>query len=140
MHVLFKLLCNKKGDGYIDTVVAVLITMMIIVFALNVFSFFTIKQDIDYFAKEMLYAATTSGRTADEVSARYIDLCDELGFSPSYSFTGTDYYNTSTEKVQLGDTVIVTITYETYVKGLGLFKVPITIKACHSGLSQKYWK
>lgn len=137
---MLKSLCNTKGEGYIDTVVAVLVSMMLIVFALNVFSFFTLKQDLDYFAKEMLYSATTSGRTADEVSVRYTDLCEELGFSPSYSYTGTDYYNTSSGKVQLGDTVVVTITYDTYIKGLGVFKVPITIKACHSGLSQMYWK
>lgn len=137
---MLKSLRNRKGEGYIDTVIAVLVSMMLIVFALNVFSFFTLKQDLDYFAKEMLYSATTSGRTTNEVSVRYVALCEEFGFSPSYSYTGTDYYNASTGKVQLGDTVIVTITYNTYVKGLGVFKVPITIKACHSGLSQMYWK
>lgn len=137
---MLKSLRNRKGEGYIDTVIAVLVSMMLIVFALNVFSFFTLKQDLDYFAKEMLYSATTSGRTTNEVSVRYVALCEELGFSPSYSYAGTDYYNASTGKVQLGDTVIVTITYNTYVKGLGVFKVPITIKACHSGLSQMYWK
>ena len=131
---------NKKGEGYIDTVVTVLASMMVIVIALNIFSFLTIKQDIDYFAKEMLYSATTSGSTLDEVNLRYTNLCEEVGFSPVYTFNGTDYYNASTGKVQLGDTVVVTIMYDTNIKGLGIFKIPITIKACHSGLSQKYWK
>ena len=137
---MFKLLNNKEGEGYIDTVVTVLASMMVIVLALNVFSFLTIKQDIDYFAKEMLYAATTSGSTLDEITLRYTNLCEEVGFNPDYTFNRTDYYNVSTGKVQLGDTVVVTITYETYIRGLGVFKIPITIKACHSGLSQKYWK
>lgn len=131
---------NTKAEGYIDTVVCVMAAMMVIVLALNVFSFLTLKQDLDYFAKEMIDTATTYGRTKTEVYERYDELSDELGISPTYSFSGTDYYNSSTGKVQLGETITVTITYRTYVKGLGVFKIPITLTAKHSGLSQKYWK
>jgi len=131
---------NNKGEGYIDTVVIVLSSMMVIVLALNIFSFLTLKQDLDYFAKEMIDVATTYGRTGEEANIRYSALCNELGISPSIDYNGTDYFNSSTGKVQLGDTIIVTLTYETHVRGLGMFKIPVTLTAKHSGLSQKYWK
>ncbi len=135
-----KRILNRKAEGYIDTVVCVLAAMMVIVLALNVFSFLTLKQDLDYFAKEMIDVATTYGRTVTETSTRYAELCDEIEIYPSYSFSGTDYFNASSGKVQLGDTIRITVTYQTYVRGLGVFKIPVTLNAVHSGLSQKYWK
>ena len=39
-----ELLSNKRAEGYIDTVVLVVAAMMVIVLALNVFSFLTLKQ------------------------------------------------------------------------------------------------
>lgn len=135
-----KILINKRGEGYIDTVVCVLAAMMVIVLALNVFSFLTMKQDLDYFAKEMIDVATTYGRTNEQATDRYNELCDEMGFTPTVNYSGTDYYNSRNGTVQLGETITVTITYKTYMQGFGAFKIPITLTAKHSGLSQKYWK
>ena len=135
-----KLLTNTRAEGYIDTVVCVMAAMMVIVLALNVFSFLTLKQDMDYFAKEIIDTATIYGRTSSEVTQRYRELCTELGFRPQLSFSGTEYFNSSTGKVQLGDTIMVRVTYRTYVRGLGVFRIPVTLYARHSGLSQKYWK
>lgn len=129
-----------QAEGYIDTVVCVIATVMVIVLALNVFAFLTLKQDLDYFAKEIIDTATTFGRTKTEVSTRYNELAEEVGFSPTVSYDGSIYYNKASGKVQLGDTITVTLTYKTYVRGLGVFKIPITLSAKHSGLSQKYWK
>jgi hypothetical protein len=135
-----KMLQNTRAEGYIDTVVCVIAAMMVIVLALNVFSFLTLKQDMDYFAKEMIDTATVYGRTSGEVHQRYRELCVKLGFRPSVSFSGTEYYNSSTGKIQLGDTIMIRITYRTYIKGFGVFRIPVTLTAGHSGLSQKYWK
>lgn len=135
-----KILQNTRAEGYIDTVVCVIAAMLVIVLALNVFSFLTLKQDMDYFAKEIIDTATVYGRTSGEVYQRYRELCAELGFQPSVSFSGTEYYNSSTGKVQLGDTIMIRITYRTYIKGFGAFRIPVTLTAGHSGLSQKYWK
>lgn len=135
-----RFLRNKKAEGYIDTVVCVMAAMMVIVLALNVFSFLTLKQDMEYFAKEIIDTATIYGRTGTEVTKRYQELVTELGFRPMMSFTGSEFYNFSAGTVQLGDTIQLTVTYQTYVKGLGVFKIPVTLYATHSGLSQKYWK
>lgn len=135
-----KQLLSNRAEGYIDTVVMVVAAMMVIVLALNIFSFLTLKQDMEYFAKELVDTATIHGRTSEEVTQRYQELCEELGFRPSISFTGTQYFNSSSGTVQLGDTIQVTIQMSTYVKGLGVFQIPVTLYATHTGLSQKYWK
>lgn len=140
MERLLRPLKKNKAEGYIDTVVCVMAAMMVIVLALNVFSFLKLKQDMDHFAKELIDTATTYGRTNEQTIERYNELCEELGFRPAVSYSGTDFYNSSTGTVQLGDTIHVTVTYSTYVKGLGVFKIPITLKTSFSGLSQKYWK
>ena len=49
-----KILKNNRAEGYIDSVVCVIAAMMVIVLALNAFSFLTLKQNMDYFAKEMI--------------------------------------------------------------------------------------
>ena len=131
---------NCRGESYIETVVCVVAAMMVIVLALNAFSFLTVKQDLDYFAKEMIDVAATYGRTNFETAIRYTELCEETGLNPEYNFDGTHYFNSSNGKVQYGDTIVLTVKMETYVKGLGVFKLPVTLQAKHSGLSQKYWK
>jgi len=135
-----KLIKSKRGDGYIDVVVAVLVSMMLLVMALNIFSFFTLKQDMDYFGKEMIEVATANGNTMGDVNYRYYELVDETGIYPSYSFYGSEYYNGSYNKVQLGDTIKITMRYTTYVKGFGIFQIPVTLTVVHSGLSEHYWK
>jgi hypothetical protein len=130
---------SKRGYGYIDVVVFLLVSMMIIVLALNIFSFLTIKQDMDYFAKEMIDSATVNGCTTGETITRYNELADETGIHPSYSWTA-NYYNSAYQRVQLGDTIKITLTYSTNVQGFGVFQIPITLTATHSGLSQNYWK
>ena len=135
-----KAIKSKKGEGYIDVAVSLVVIMMVIVLALNVFSFLTLKMDMDYFAREMVKVATVSGSTNNSyVKPRYDELVDELGFSPSYSWSAT-YYNNSSKKVQYGDSIMVTLTYQTNILGFGSTNIPITLTATYSGLSQQYWK
>lgn len=130
---------NRRGEGYVDTVVTVLVCTMLIVLALNIFSFFTVKQDMNYFAQEMIDVATASGRTTGDTDERYAELLDETGVNPSCTWTA-DYFNTNDKTVQLGDSIRITVSYNTYIKGFGILKIPVTLTATYSGLSQKYWK
>jgi len=139
MTMIKKIIKSKRGDGYIDVVVGVLVSMMLIVLSLNVFSFLTVKQDMDYFAKEMIFSASAYGKSTGEVNTRNNELVAETGLTPTITWL-TTYFNASAKTVQLGDTITVTLTYSTYLKGFGIFKIPITLTAKHSGLSQRYWK
>lgn len=136
---LKSLMKNKRGGGYIDVVISVLVIMMLIVLALNVFSFLTLKQDMDYFAKEMINCAAANGTTTGRVNTRYNELVEETGIAPTVTWN-TTYYNASQQTVQLGDTIQVTLTLRVNVRGLGMISIPVTLTAKHSGISQKYWK
>ena len=135
-----KLLRNKRGENYIDTVVGVVAAMMVIVVALNIFSFLTLKQDLDYYAKEMVEVCCSYGKTCDEVQDRDEELSAELGLDPDLSFDGTEYFNATKRTVQYGEVIVVELTYRTYVRGLGVFRIPVALTAKHSGLSRRYWK
>lgn len=139
MKKLVSLIKNKRGDGYIDVVISVLVSMMMIVLILNVFSFMTVKQDMDYFAKEMITCAAANGTTAGRVNTRYYELVAETGIAPTVVWN-TNYFNASQRTVQLGDTITVTLTLQSKVRGLGVISIPVTLTAKHSGISQKYWK
>ena len=133
-----KLIKSKRGDGYIDVVVAVLVTTILLIFALNIFNLFTMKQEMDYFAKEMVEVACAEGNTSNnEVYSRMGEIDNELGYLIDFSWE-TDYYKNNC--VQLGDTIKITAWYRTYVKGFGIFKIPVTLTVTHSGVSEHYWK
>ena len=135
---MHKILTSRKGEGYIDVAVSLIVIMLVIVLALNVFSFLTLKMDMDYFAQEMVDVATICGSTSSQdVIDRYNELAAEVGFSPAYSWTAR-YYSGS--KVQYGEPIQVTISYQSYIAGLGAAGIPVTLSSTYSGLSQKYWK
>lgn len=131
---------SKRGEMYIDVAIMVLCAMMLIVLALNTFSFFVIKQDLDYYTKEMIKVAIVTGKTTGkEIDNRKAELNNETGMNPVIAFNAT-YFNESERTVQFGNTIAVTITFSTQYQGFGLFSIPVSLKAKHSGLSQRYWK
>jgi hypothetical protein len=136
---MFKLIRNNRGEGYIDVVISVLVSTMLLVLAINLFSFLTIKQDMDYYSKEMCFVATANGRTIGEVDLRKSELTEQTGISPETSWE-TSYFNATSKTVQYGDSITVTLTYQTYFKGFGVLRIPITLTTKYSGLSMKYWK
>ena len=50
------------------------------------------------------------------------------------------YFNSTYHRVQLGERMWVEISKHTYIKGLGVFKIPVTVSVKKSGLSERYWK
>ncbi len=134
------ILKSRRAESYIDVVVGIFAALMVVVTALNVFSLLKDKQDLDYYAKEMIEVCCSYGKTCDEVQDRDEALQAELGFNPELSFAGTEYFNTNNRTVQYGETIVVTLTYRTYLKGFGAIRIPVTLTARHSGLSRQYWK
>ena len=130
----------KSGEMFIDVAILILCAMMVIVLALNTFSFFVIKQDLDHYAKEMIKVSAVAGKTAGtEITNRRAELNNETGLTPTVTFAAA-YFNNSAKTVQFGDTITVTLTVSTRFQGFGIFSIPVTLTARHSGLSQRYWK
>lgn len=134
-----KLMQSKRGEGYIDTAVSVVVFVMILVVAINIFSFITLKQEMDQIAEELIETATYSGSFEGDFWSRDSELLNQYYYYGIYT-SAEKYYNSAYRRVQLGDTMTVKIDVQTYLKGLGIFKIPITVSVTRSGISEKYWK
>ena len=133
---------DEKGSAeYLTTVITSFVVMLFILLALNVFSLFMLRHDLGEFASAAVTEAAAAGRT-DTVRDRMTELSASLGLDsrdPEYSFDGSDYIP-GTEKVQLGDTVRLTVTCRTELAGAGIFSVPVSITVNTSAASERWWK
>ena len=136
---MLKTLKNKKAEGYIDVAVAVLVIAFVLILIISIWSMITLKQDMTYMARELVEAATVSGRIGPEVEERFAELYAESGFTPTVSFSAT-YFDPITGKVQLGEVISVTLTTEMILPGFGGFELPFDVSVTQSGLSRVYWK
>ena len=134
-----QLMKSKKAEGYIDICVGVIVFVMVLVIAINIFSFITLKIEMDQIAEELIEAATYSGCFGGDFWGRDSDMLDEYYYY-DIDYGADEYFNSSYRRVQLGDRMWVTISKHTYVKGLDIFKIPVTVSVTRSGLSEKYWK
>lgn len=134
-----KLMCSKRGEGYIDTTISVVVFVMILVVAINIFSFIALKQEMDQIAEELIEAATYAGSFEGEFWNRDSELLNQYYYY-GISTSAEKYFNSGYGRVQLGDTMTVKIDVTTHLKGLGIFKIPVTVSVTRSGISEKYWK
>ena len=134
-----KLAASKKGEGYIDICVGVIVFVMVLVIAINIFSFVTLRIEMDQIADELIEAATYFGCFGTDFWDHDSDMIDDYFFY-DLDYGADRYYNTPYKRVQLGNKMWVEVSYDTYIKGLGVFKIPVTLKVHKSGLSEKYWK
>ena len=134
-----KVLSSQKGEGYIDMCVGVVVFVMILVIAINIFSFITLKVEMDQIAEDLIESATYSGEfDTDFWNADMYNLDEYYYYDIDYG--ADEYFNEAYRRVQLGTRMWVTISKDTYVKGLGIFKIPVTVSVTRSGLSERYWK
>ncbi|OSA94597.1 UNVERIFIED_ORG: hypothetical protein B2H93_08035 [Clostridium botulinum] len=135
---MIKLLKEKKGEGYIDTVVIVIAAIMVISFAVKVFPIFVVKNQLNNYANEVMRTAEISGGIGTEVSVKEESLKEQTGINPTISWQAD--YISGTNKVQLNDeiTVIVTKTVDIGFFSFGSF--PIELKSKATGRSEVYWK
>ena len=132
--MLRKILKNKRGEGYIDTVVLVLCAMLMITLAVRVFPAYIAKQKIDTFATEIVREAEISGRVGSETSAEEQRLKENLGIDPRVDWSQNG-------RIQLNEEISVVVTMEVNIGLFGDFgSFPIRLQSDASGKSEVYWK
>jgi hypothetical protein len=134
-----KIITSKKGEGYIDVVVGIFAMMMVVVVVLNIFQFMTLKQDLDEISGQLIETATFNGCFDNEFDERVEGLQDQF-FDFNVTTDAEEYFNVTYKRVQLGDKMDVYVSVQTYVQGLGMFRIPVTVTSHRSGISEKYWK
>ena len=133
--MLKKILKGKRGEGYIDVAVGILCLLLVVAFAVQLFPVFTVKQQLDIFATEIVREAEIKGST--NVDSRIADMREQTGLNPMIRWD-CDYY--SGKKVQLNGDIEATLT-ETVDIGFFVFgSFPIEIQAKATGKSEVYYK
>lgn len=134
MKRLYRMMKDKKGEGYVDAAVVVFCAMFVIALGVRVFPVFVTKLQMDNFADELVREAEISGRVGEETAARQRVLEEKTGIHPTVQWSRTG-------EVPLNEEVTVTLTLQ---KDLGLFgklkAFPVTIQARAAGKSEVYWK
>lgn len=134
-----KILMRTKGEGYIDICVGIIALFTVLVLTLNIYSFLTLKQDLDEISEQLIETATYTGCFGGEFNERCAELKNSM-FDFEVTTEAPRYYNSAQKKVQLGNTMRVTVYVKTKVVGVGVFNIPVTCKSSRSGISEKYWK
>ena len=133
-----KLLHSKKGDGYVDICVGVLIFVMMLIIALNIFEFVTLRVEMDQIADQLIQSATYDGCFGERFTDTDMNMLDDYYYY-DIDYGADEYFNTLYQRVQLGDRMWVIVSVDTNIKGIGI-NIPITLSVKKSGLSEKYWK
>jgi len=130
---LIKLLKSKRGEGYIDVVVVVLVIMLFVALAVNVFPVFIAKNQLDTFAAELVREAEIAGRIGSETTARANKLKADMGINPAISWSKTG-------NIQLNQEVTLTLTLQYDIGFFNFGSFPITLTSKATGKSEVYWK
>ena len=131
---MLKLLCSKRGEGYIDVAVLVLCAMLVIALAVKVFPVYIAKNQLDTFVSELCREAEIAGRVDSETTLRAQELKDKTGLNPVITWSKTG-------KIQLDEEFTVTVSMQANIGLFGGFgSFPITLKAQAAGKSEVYWK
>ena len=130
---MIKLLQSKRGEGYIDVIVIVLVIMLFVALAVKVFPVFIAKNQLDTFATELVREAEIAGRVGSETSAKATQLKSQIGIDPAISWSKTG-------NIQLNNEVTVTLTLQHNIGFFNFGSFPITLTAKATGKSEVYWK
>jgi len=130
---LIKLLQSRRGEGYVDVVVVVLVIMLFVALAVNVFPVFIAKNQLDTFAAELVREAEIAGRIGSETTARANRLKSDIGIEPTISWSRTG-------NLQLDSEVTLTLTLRYDIGFFNFGSFPVTLTSRATGKSEVYWK
>jgi hypothetical protein len=136
--MLIKLLKDKNGEGYIDTVVIVIAAMLVIALVIKVFPVFIAKNQLNTYASEVVRTAEISGRIGSETSSKTKELNDQSGITPIITWQAN--YISGTNKVQLNDQMTVTVVKTVDIGFFSFGSFPIELESKATGRSEVYWK
>ncbi len=129
---MLKVLKSNRGNVIIGASGMLLLTVMILALALNVFPAFIAKQQLDTYAEELCRTAEITGRIGEETNEKAKRLSEQTGLNPKITWSKKG-------KIQLDDEFTVTCTIEKDIGSSFVF-APVNLNAVHTGRSEMYWK
>jgi len=130
---MIEILKSKRGEGYIDVVVVVLVAMMVIAMAVKVYPVFVVKSDLNTFANELARVAEIEGRIGSETTAKKNELRASLGIDPVVNWS-------TSGNIDLNEEFNVVLTLPVDIGFFEFGSFPITLTAKATGRSEVYHK
>lgn len=131
---LLNKLRNKDGSGYLDMMVLILVSMIVIALAVNIYPVFIIKDQLNELAKQTLRESQLEGK----VYINYSSIADSVGVVPDS--IEWEANTIGMNKVQFGEEIIVTFNKMVDIGFFEFGSFPIYLKAKAIGKSEVYWK
>ena len=128
-----EILNSKRGEGYIDVVVVVLVAMMVIAMAVKVYPVFVVKGDLNTFANELARVAEIEGRIGSETTAKRNELRASLGIDPTVNWS-------TSGNIGLNEEFSLVLTLPVDIGFFEFGSFPITLTAKATGRSEVYHK
>lgn len=127
-----KRILSNKGEGYIDTVVIVLVSMIVIALGVKVFPVFIIKSDLNMFADEIVRVAEIEGEIGEKTTIVENRIKEQIeNIIVEWSTEGN---------IQLNDEFSVVLSCDVDIGFFEFGSFPITLKAKATGRSEVYHK
>lgn len=132
---MIKKLKEKKGDGYVDVAVFILVVVLVLAAITKIVPAFIIKNQLDHFAEAVCREAQIQGEIEIETKAFEKDL----GISPDEVNWEAD--TLSGNKVQLDQKITVEAKQKYDIGNFGPFgSFSVDLMGKASGKSEVYWK
>ena len=131
---------SERGDtSYITSYVYILVTVILIMFVINVFHIISVKQEMDHMADQLVKQIQLNGGANSDTDNLFAFLSGQMS-----DVRNLDYQVTSTARVnriQIGTPFYVTVIGTCSLGGIWTFNlVTINMKAQGAGVSEHYWK
>tara|TARA_Y100001933_G_C18914215_1_gene528088 strand:+ start:593 stop:985 length:393 start_codon:yes stop_codon:yes gene_type:complete len=130
---VIEILKSKRGEGYIDVVVVVLVAMMVIAMAVKIYPVFVVKSDLNTFANELARVAEIEGRIGSETTSKKNELRASLGIDPTVSWS-------TSGNIDLNEEFSLVLTLPVDIGFFEFGSFPITLKTKATGKSEVYHK
>jgi hypothetical protein len=127
------ILKNKKGEGYIDSVIVVFVVILIIALATSVLPVFIKKAKLDTFADEVVRYAEIEGRIGTKTNNKINQMVSETGLDPNINWS-------TSGKIQLNNEFSLVLTLETDIGFFSFESFPIILTSKATGRSEVFWK
>lgn len=137
---------RKRGEMYIDTVISLIITLVMLYVIISLFSVLYTYEKINGLSNNLVsYMAARGEITSADVGDRYTELLDAYGLKDTdvqLSYDGSRTIDgIEGGAVQFGDLIKLNVQYTKrigYMNNEGFLSVPISITKVST--SQNYWK
>jgi len=143
MKIMQKLKCivkDKSGSSYLEMVIGVLVFSLALAFIIKAVPVLILKNQLNTFAGNISRIISVEGIYNSTVQDKIEEyrIATEIG-EVTVSLDGTNFIS-GTEKIQLNDLIVVTVTTE-YDMGFSNFgSFPITLSNTAKARSEAYWK